>query len=263
MEVSSSAYGDMGGSTIQSILSQRMPYLRPSEQKVASFLLYQGAQNADWTLEELAKAADVTPSAIVRMCQAIGFNGFRGFRLRWVSEQSASRVDGRPDLHVFGPTVDALYETARLLSPQDVDRAAQVICSASRVFVYGRGGSGYVARVAASSLTVLGRIAFHLDEYERDSARLPMDADTVVLVISHRGQHRALLEFVERCREKGAFSIVITSGAATALAQSADLLLLTGAPTQDDRRQLEQAPARVVQVAVIHALVHEVAAQLA
>lgn len=98
-----------------------------------------------------------------------------------------------------------------------------------------------------------------MGDSEGDAPELPIEATTVVVVISHRGENRTVHGFVKRCKELGATVIAVTSGVASALAQMADIVLLTGAPVEDNRKKLEVAPSRVVQMAVLQALVHAVA----
>lgn len=240
---------------IRSLLSRQLPYLRPSEQKVASFLLYEGAEITDWSLDSLATRAGVSQAAVVRMCQALGYDGFRPFRHDWLLDHVGPQSRHQGGGHPLWPALEALQETVELLDPDALTKAGHTIRTASKVLVYGQGGSGYVARIAAASLTIMGQLAVALGESERNSLQLPVDEDTALIVISHRGENVPIHRFTERCQERGATVIAVTSGVASQLAQMADILLLTGAPVENDRQQLEIAPARVVQMAVLQALV--------
>lgn len=231
--------------------------MRPAEQKVASFLLYEGSGIADWRLEELAARVGVSPSAVVRMCHAIGLDGFRTFRDRWILEHSSSPLPQNathPD-HPLWVAIESLQQTTEVLDPALLTKAGELIRSADTVMVYGRGGSGYLARLAAGALTVTGRLAIALTESETTSSQLPIDEKTVLLVISHRGMNPTVCSFTSRCRSQGATAIVVTSGANSPLAEVADVLLLTSAPVEDDRVTLELSPARVVQMAVLQSLI--------
>lgn len=244
--------------SIRSALARKLPELRPSEQRVASFLLYAGADTADWRLESLAKEANVSPSAVVRMCRALGFSGFRPFRDRWFLEHSDPTPHTGTPLHnhPLKTAIEALHHTAALLDPALLERAGELVCSAETVLVYGQGISGHVARTVAASLTVTGRLAVALSESESKGSPLPVDDGTVLVVISHRGTNPSVCQFTQQCKKQGATTIIVTSVAKSPLSELADVLLLTGAPVEDDREALELSPARVVQMAVLQALVH-------
>lgn len=243
--------------SIRSLLARKLHEMRPAEQKVASLLLYGAGDIEDLRLEALAARAGVSPSAVVRMCHALGFDGFRTFRDRWMLEHSSPPAR-HPSTHRDHPlwlAIESLHQTADLIDPRLLAQAGERVRSAATVLVYGQGGSGYLARLTAAALTVTGRLAVALTESETASTQLPVDDETVLIVISHRGTNPAVCNFARRCRERGATAIVVTSGAKSPLAALADLLLLTSAPVEDDRVMLELSPARVVQMAVLQALI--------
>ena len=55
--------------------------LRPSEQRVASYVLGQPNRVAHMAIAELAEAVGVTDPTIARFCQALGFTGFKAFKV--------------------------------------------------------------------------------------------------------------------------------------------------------------------------------------
>lgn len=243
--------------SIRALLSLKLADMRPAEQKVASFLLYEGSETGDWRLEELAARVGVSPSAVVRMCHALGLDGFRTFRDRWILEHSSPNFlhDSIRREHPLWIAIESLHQTIHLLDPTLLIRAGELVHSAQTVMVYGQGGSGSLARLTAAALTVTGRLSIALTESETASYRLPVDEKTVLIVISHRGTNPAVCNFTERCRDQGATILAVTSGVKSPLAHLADLLLPTGAPVEDDRVTLELSPARVVQMAVLQALI--------
>lgn len=243
--------------SIRSLLLRKLPEMRPAEQKVASFLLYEGGDTAKWRLEALAARAGVSPSAVVRMCHALGFDGFRTFRDRWILEHSRPPSDDESVRrnHPLWTAIESLLQTSELIDPSLFIQAGELVRSAETVLVYGHGGSGNLARLTAAALTVIGRLAVAITESETTSSQLPVDEKTVLIVISHRGMNPVIANFTRRCKELGATTIVVTSGVNSPLAEHADLLLLTSAPVEDDRVTLELSPARVVQMAVLQSLI--------
>jgi len=123
--------------TIRSLLARRLPEMRPAEQRVASFLLYEGSNTLDWRLEELAARAGASPSAVVRMCHALGFDGFRTFRDQWILELSSPPTqDGaiRRD-HPLWTAFEALLQTTELIDPALLVKAGELVRAAETVMV--------------------------------------------------------------------------------------------------------------------------------
>lgn len=139
--------------TVRCQPSPHTPYLRLSEQPVTPFLLNEGADTADWTLESLVAAAHVGPSAIVRTSQATRLGGFHSF----VNAPNQRA----PTAH---PTTPNCNSWSRLRN-----RCAKRHAS----WIYGQGGSGHMACLMAASLTIIGRLGIPLADSERDAPHLP------------------------------------------------------------------------------------------
>ena len=233
-------------------LAAALDRLRPAEQRIARFLLDEGAAYPDLTLAQLAELSGSSQSAVVDLCKSIGLSGFREFRLLWVKEQAERQVRSEKESRLFGTLLVELERTERLLQGR-VERTAALLADAREVFVFGSGGSGLVAELCAEGLAVAGRLAFTFKSDEAISSAF-FDRDTVVIVISHRGKNPRLAEAMERAKTAGATTILLTSQPATILTSLADEVLLTSCPYGPDL-PLITAEIRAIQVAAVHALV--------
>lgn len=239
---------------IRTRLTAALERLRPAEQRVARFLLDEGRHYPDLTLAELAQKAGTSQSAVVDLCKSIGLSGFREFRLLWVKEQTELKIRSQPESQLFGTLFSELTRTEQLLQGR-IERAAAMLRDAKEVFLFGSGGSGLVAELCAEGLAVAGRLAFTFKSDEAISSAYFND-QTVIVVISHRGRNPRLAEAMERAREVGARSILITSRPDSLLASVADEVLLTSCP-HGPNLPLITAEIRAVQMAAVHALTAE------
>ncbi|MFD2706918.1 MurR/RpiR family transcriptional regulator [Salibacterium lacus] len=57
-------------------------YVKPSEGAVASFILENPEKAVSVTVKQLAEASYASPSAVMRYCQTLGYNGFKDFKLK-------------------------------------------------------------------------------------------------------------------------------------------------------------------------------------
>lgn len=235
------------------------PRLRPAAQRVASLLLEQGERFPDFTLAQLCDEAGVTSSAVIHMCQAMGLSGFREFRTRWVQDMASRSALSGTDTVLFSDLYPELVTTEKLLLP-NIHVAAEQIARAKQVFIFGSLGSGLVAQLGAEGLARVGRMAITFPSDERITWAY-FDVDTVVIVVSHRGQNPALGEAMEHARSVGARTILMTGRPHSPLADLADIVLLTAAPGGPEAKP-SNSVVRAVQVAAMHALVQAVAAKL-
>lgn len=236
--------------------------LSPTEVRVATFLLGDGSNHEDFSLSELAHKSGVSEAAVVRTCKALGFQGFRGFRLAWVREAGRRQDFREADSVLFSDLFKTLHDTEVLLV-EGLAPAAEAIARAERVFLYGSGASALIAEVSAKSFTVAGHfaIAFRDDSSGLQALR-HLGPSSVVVIVSHRGENDALAEILGESKERGAVRIVLTSEPRSTLATMADIVLLTAGAVDSANSSPVGSHARVVQLAAVHALITEVSFRL-
>src|SRR6201996_7608446 len=131
--------------------------LRPSERKLADYVIEAPREVLDLSMTEVAARAGVSQPTIARFCHALGFSGFREFKIR-LAQGIASGVptvyrDVRPDegapgliAKVFDRTIGTLIEVRNTPSPDSVEAAVELLANAARIEFYGAGGSGIAAQ---------------------------------------------------------------------------------------------------------------------
>ena len=131
--------------------------LRPSERKLADYVLEAPREVLDLSMTEVAQRAGVSQPTIARFCHALGFSGFREFKIRLAqgvaADVPAVYRDVRPDEPVPGVaakvldrTIGALIQVRNNLSSDAVADAITLLASARRIEFYGAGGSGIAAQ---------------------------------------------------------------------------------------------------------------------
>ena len=68
--------------------------LRPSEQKVADFVLANPERCAKASIGELAEWVQVSQPTVIRFVQALGFDGYRHFKYCLARSQGGPRAGG-------------------------------------------------------------------------------------------------------------------------------------------------------------------------
>ena len=200
--------------------------LRPSERKLADYVIDAPREVLDLTMTDFAVRAGVSQPTIARFCQALGFSGFREFKIR-LAQSIASDVpapavfrDVRPDepaagvvAKVLDRTIGALLQVRNSLSSDSVGTAITLLAQARRIEFYGAGGSGIAALDIQHKFFRLGvpSVAYSDPHTYTTSAAL-LGAGDVVVVISNTGRTRDILDAVKSALEGGAKVIAITHG---------------------------------------------------
>src|SRR5689334_8266731 len=131
-----------------------LPTLQPSMRQVAEHVLTDTGTAASLTVTELAIAAGVSETTVIRFCKAIGFAGYPQLRLALATEVGralGARPDGRVVGSDIGPGEDlarviekiafadarAVEETAAQLDVSVLERVVDALVRARRVDLYG------------------------------------------------------------------------------------------------------------------------------
>ncbi len=229
-------------------LQASFPTLSPRHRAAARYLLDHPNEIALTSMRQIAQAAKVPPNTLVRLAQALGYNGFeelrRPFReaMRRGSESIPDRARTLQDFARAGShgelfrelaetsvaNVETIFETT---SPADLRRAARMIIAARVAYVLGMGscyasmhGFYYIGRMAIPNLIfVPQQSSLPMDDLQR------IERKDVLFAATYRPYRRDTVEAARKAKERGAKLISLTDSRASPIASQADLLLL--APT--------------------------------
>lgn len=222
--------------------------LSPRIRVAARYLLDNPNEIAVSSMRQVAQAADVPPNTLVRLAQALGFEGYAELRhpfreaMRRGGDTIPNRARSLQNLSragSHGQLFRQLAETSMLnvstafasTSAQDLKKAAQMILSARTAYVLGM-GSCYSAM---HGFYYVGRMAIPNLVFTPQQASVPNDdllrvgKKDVLFAATYRPYRRATVEAVQYARARGAKIIALTDSRASPIAGGADLLLL--APT--------------------------------
>ncbi|SAK43260.1 RpiR family transcriptional regulator [Caballeronia catudaia] len=198
--------------------------LRPSERKLADYVLEAPREVLDLSMTDFAARAGVSQPTIARFCQALGFSGFREFKIRLAQGVAGDvptvyrdvRTDEPPAgvaAKVLDRTIGALIAVRNSLSSDSVAAAIVILADARRIEFYGAGGSGIAALDMQHKFFRLGvpSVAYSDPHTYTTSAAL-LGAGDVVVAISNTGRTRDILDACRSALNGGAKVIAITHG---------------------------------------------------
>jgi RpiR family transcriptional regulator, carbohydrate utilization regulator len=198
--------------------------LRPSERKLADYVLEAPREVLDLSMTDFAARAGVSQPTIARFCQALGFSGFREFKIRLAQGVAADvptvyrdvRTDEPPAgvaAKVLDRTIGALIQVRNSLSSDSVAAAIDLLSAARRIEFYGAGGSGIAALDMQHKFFRLGvpSVAYSDPHTYTTSAALLGEGD-VVVAISNTGRTKDILDACKSALNGGAKVIAITHG---------------------------------------------------
>ena len=221
-------------------IAETYPALPNRLQGIARFALDNPDQMALSTVAEIARAAGVPPSAVIRFANALGFDGFlalqRVYRERLVARSAtyrerieSLRKRGGGTMSILAQLADSAIEELEQLrehvEPGLFHRAATLILGATRVLVLAQRRAFPVAAYLAYGLSQLEVPALLLDSVAgmlRQQVSLLREGD-LLIAASFRNYSPEVVEAASICHANAVPVIALTDHAVSPLAKSATL----------------------------------------
>lgn len=219
--------------------------LSKSERKVAEVILASPATAMHSSIALLARAAGVSEPTVNRFCHRLDANGFPDFKLQlaqslangtpYVSrnveqDDSVESYSGK----IFESAMAGLDRVKQSLDVNAVNRAVDLLTQSKKIAFFGLGASAAVAHDAMNKFFRFNVPVIYSDDIvmQRMSCMNSGEGDVMVL-ISHTGRTKSMVELAMLARENDATVLAITSPGSP-LAREATLALTLDVPEDTD-----------------------------
>ena len=242
--------------------------LRPSERKVAEYVINNAHKVTTMRIVDLASEADVSEPTVIRFCRSLGLDGFQKFKISLAQSLAVSPIFDQFKIHyqdstktsaekVFDSTINSLLTIRNILDTKEMSRAVAALSSAERVEFYGYGTSAAIATDAQHKFfRLLYSCASHCDPHAQSMSATTLKKGDVVVAFSQSGRTRNMLHSINIARQSKATTIAICPGN-TPLAQHCDICLAVDIMESSD--MFSTMTSRIVQLTVMDALTVSVA----
>ncbi len=117
---------------------------------------------------------------------------------------------------------------------EETDKFVDAIMESRRIFIYGVGRSGLIAKAFAIRLVQMGLEVYFVGE----TITPIVEEGNLVIIVSHTGETMSAIQTANIVRRVGARVITITANAHSKLASASNLVMLIHPPKDDDRKTL-------------------------
>lgn len=222
-----------------SVISDALPKLKGSAQKVAQFILDSPQETINLTITELGSRAAVSEASISRFVRSLGYEGFHALKIRLaediVSPMLIAHEDMLPDdmpttavQKAMTAGLRSLEDTTRILAMPVLEAAIKTLCNARQIELFASGNSIPVAMDFNFRLTKIGlRSRFSVDPTVQEMYASLTSAEDVAVGISHTGSSKDTVYALELAKQRGAHTICITNHSDSPLTRYSDFCLFT------------------------------------
>ena len=232
-------------------IRQRYAGLAQSDKKLADFILAQPDEARHLSSQQLAAAAGVSQSSVVKFAQKMGFKGFPALKLA-LSEALASnpnpqsvpvhnQIRGDDPLRLVGEklikdNIAAMHASLDVNAEDKLLEAVALLRNARRIVLTGIGASGLVAQNFGWKLMKIGLNAVAEQDMHALLATVQaMTQDDLLLAISYSGERREINMAADEALRVGGKILAITGFSPNKLQQRASHCLYTIAEEQATR----------------------------
>ena len=201
---------------IATIIDLHFEELTELEQEIARYFLQAETIQDDLSSQQVTQKLHISQAALTRFAKKCGFTGYREFVFQY--QHQASKPDTHS--HKHSPLTTRVLrsysimreQTQDLIDEEQLERVAQLIDDAERVYFFGTGSSGLIAREMKLRFMRLGVVCEALTDQDGFAWTTSiMDENCLVLGFSLSGTTQSVLDSLLDAKEMGAKTILFTS----------------------------------------------------
>lgn len=244
-------------------ISQNQAAFSKSERKVAEVILAAPQTAIHSSIATLAKMANVSEPTVNRFCRRLDTKGFPDFKLHLAQSlangtpyvnRHVEETDGPEEYtkKIFESTMASLEVARQSLDINVINRAVDLLTQAQKISFFGLGASASVAHDALNKFFRFNVPVVYFDDIlmQRMSC-MNCTEDDVVVLISHTGRTKSLVDVAQIARSNDATVIGITSKDSP-LARECSLVISLDVP--EDTDMYMPMASRIAQLTLIDVL---------
>ena len=248
--------------SVFALIRTKYKTLSAAQKEVADYVLANAETVMTSSLNDLATACNVSETTIIRFLRKLDYDSYQLLRVHIAQELSRSKGediyeevradDGVKDViqKVIQSTARSITDSAEIIDPVQLDSIVERILNSRRVFIIGIGASAAMTYDLCHKLLKLSlNASYSHDPHMINIQCYGMTAQDVLVVFSHTGESREVLDGAAYAKEQGALVVSVTSYARSSLAVKSDYVLLSS--SLETRYRSDAMTSRIIQITII------------
>lgn len=245
----------------------------PVEKRIADVVIEYPEKVVNLPIKEIATLSNTSEAAIVRFSKRLGLSGIKVVKVELARElhtiadkKVPTKIELTDDKEVmkekvFNNTIQALYNTEKVISAQVIDEAAQAITSAKRVMIFGVGNSRVVATDLHIKFMNIDQTAILATDLLSAITILGhFEAGDVLFITSETSKNKIITDICKYAKEKGIKIILLSQKFSSPAIRMADIVLAMG--KEENELNLGYMTVRTAQLTIVDVLYLRICAYL-
>ena len=206
----------MSQQNILAIIESHLDKMTDLEQRIGHYFLDPNSIQEDLSSLQVAQTLHISQAALTRFAKKCGFKGYREFSFQYLQDlqkvqNEADNMQSSLSRHVLYNYNQIHQQTKELIDEEKLERVAQIIEEADRVYFFGTGSSGLVARDMKLRFMRLGVVCEALTDQDGFAWTTSiLDKNCLVIGFSLSGQTQSIIDSLIDAKNMGAKTILVT-----------------------------------------------------
>lgn len=199
---------------IATLIDSHFEEMTDLEQEIAHYFLQTETIVDNLSSQQVTQKLHISQAALTRFAKKCGFTGYREFIFQYQAEKQDTHSHKHSPLtkRVLRSYSSMREQTQDLIDEVQLERIAQLIEDAERVYFFGTGSSGLVAREMKLRFMRLGVVCEALTDQDGFAWTTSiMDENCLVLGFSLSGTTPSILDSLLDAKEMGAKTVLFSS----------------------------------------------------
>lgn len=198
------------------IIENSLDCMTGLEREIAHYFLNSTNIQDDLSSLQVTKQLHISQAALTRFAKKCGFKGYREFKFQYQQQTTSSEPEVPSLGHDLSRRVLRNYTQLRMQTEEVIDedklqRIATLIEDADRVYFFGIGSSGLVARDMKLRFMRLGVVCEALTDQDGFAWTTSiLDKNCLVLGFSLSGQTQSIIDSLIDAKDMGAKTVLVT-----------------------------------------------------
>lgn len=247
---------------IFSLIRAKYNTFSASQKVVADYVLNHPNEVMLNTLVEIASACNVSETTVLRFLHKINFNSYQLFKINITQEISKDTPNVvYEDIHfkdttqqiigkIISSTVSSLQDSIEVIDPGVIKKVVNKITSSNKILIIGVGASASIATDMYHKLIKLGlNVVCCNDPHLINILSISLTPKDFLIVFSHSGESREVLDAVSIAKEQKCEVGAITSYAKSTLANRAKYVICSS--SLETKFRSDAMTSRIIQLVII------------
>ena len=233
-----------------------------AEKRIANWIFENPGKIISLSIVELAEQCECGEATIVRFAKRLRLNGFQELKFSLASENGGSPASNHitesdSAFEIYQKVCNDIYlsleKTKSSLKENLLGEAAEKICKANKIVIFGLGNSSAIAIDASHKFIRAGLNAIsYTDNHMQVIAASHLKENDVAIGISHSGSSKDVVEALKIAKEHNATTIAITNSGKSPILRQSDIVLST--TSEETQYNILALNSRIAQLAIIDTL---------